>query len=109
MPVTDGFGSALPAIKIAIGAELVYQLTGANLSSPQTAELNAAARAPTIAKWVNLSNAEAVGWLVLLTVIDGTLWFAFGGVLAGAGMWAKYRYAIRSGIEKNLSGTEDYS
>jgi hypothetical protein len=78
------------------------------MSSPQTAELNAAARAPTISKWVNLTNAEALGWIVFLSLLDGSLWPALGAGLALAGMVLKYRYAIRSGLSSNAPATEDY-
>jgi hypothetical protein len=95
-------------LTVAVAAEMVYQLVGSNMSSPQTAELNAPARAPTIQKWVNLTNAEAVGWIVFLCVLDGSLWPALGGGLALGGMVLKYRYAIRSGLDGNEQPTERY-
>jgi|SRR5215472_3935860 len=96
-------------LKVAVSAELIYQLVGANMSSPQTAELNAAARAPTISKWVNLTNLEAVGWTALLCALDGSLWPVLGAALAGVGMWFKYKYAIASGLKSEAPGTEDYA
>lgn len=109
MALADGVsGSVGPAIKIAIAAEMVYQLVGSNMSSPQTAELNAAARAPTIGKWVNLTNAEAAGWILFLTLIDKSPWWVVGGGLAGVGMWIKYRYAINSGLQSADPPTERY-
>lgn len=96
-------------LKVAVSAELVYQLVGANMSSPQTAELNAAARAPTISKWVNLTNLEAAGWIALLAMLDGTLWPVMGGAIALVGMYFKYRYAIKSGLGSTAPGTEDYA
>jgi hypothetical protein len=103
---TAGAGSRM--LVVAVSAEMVYQLVGSNMSSPQTAELNAAARAPTIAKWVNLTNAEAVAWIVFLSVLDDSLWPALGGGLAAAGMWLKYRHAIKSGLAKGGQPTENY-
>jgi hypothetical protein len=104
----NGHGSAM--LVTAVTAELVYQLVGANMSSPQTAELNAEARAPTIQKWVNLTNAEAAGWIVLLMVLSRGLWgyVLLGGLIAGVGMWAKYRYAINSGLRDKQAPTESY-
>ena len=96
-------------LTVAVAAEMVYQLVGSNMSSPQTAELNAAARAPTINKWVNLTNVEAFGWIVFLCVLDQSLWPALGGGLAGVGMYYKYRYAIRSGLSSAKPGTENYA
>lgn len=95
-------------LTVAVSAELVYQLVGCNMSSPQTAELNAAARAPTIQKWVNLTNAEAVAWIVFLSLLDGSLWPAVGAGLALAGMVLKYKYAISSGLSNPAPATENY-
>jgi hypothetical protein len=95
-------------LTVAVAAEMVYQLVGSNMSSPQTAELNAAARAPTISFWVNLTNAEAAGWILFLCLLDSSLWPLLGGGLAAAGMWAKYRYAIRSGLKSAAPATEQY-
>jgi|SRR5215469_782529 len=96
-------------LKVAVSAELVYQLVGANMSSPQTAELNAAARAPTIGKWVNLTNLEAAGWIALLCMLDGTLWPLMGGGIAAVGMFFKYQHAIKSGLKSEAPGTENYA
>lgn len=109
MAIADGaLGKTRRMITVAIAAELVFQLVGCNLSSPQTAELNAGARAPTIGKWVNLTNAEAAGWVIFLCVLDESAWPALGGGLAAASMWAKYRYAIHSGLKNNAPPTERY-
>jgi hypothetical protein len=107
MPL-DLMNNGTVMIKVAVSAELVYQLVGANMSSPQTAELNAGARAPTIGKWVNLTNAEAAGWITLLCLLDRSLWPAFGGSIAAVGMWLKYKHAIASGLSKGGQPTEDY-
>lgn len=95
-------------LTVAVSAEMVYQLVGSNMSSPQTAELNTGARAPTIQKWVNLTNAEALGWIVFLSLLDGSLWPAVGGGVALLGMVFKYKYAINSGLSSSAQGTESY-
>jgi len=99
---------AAAAFKVAVGAEMIYQLVGSNMSSPQTAELNAGARAPTISKWVTLTNCEAAAWILFLAWLDRSWWWVLGGGLALAGMWAKYRYAITSGLKSGAPGTEHY-
>lgn len=96
-------------LTVAVAAEMVYQLVGSNMSSPQTAELNAEARAPTIDKWVNITNAEAVAWIIFLCILDGSWWPLLGGGLALAGMVIKYKYAIKSGLENGAPGTESYT
>jgi hypothetical protein len=104
-------GTALTGTRmltVAVAAEMVYQLVGSNMSSPQTAELNAAARAPTIQKWVNLTNVEAAAWIIFLCLLDASLWPLLGGGLALGGMALKYSYAIRSGLASGAPGTEAY-
>lgn len=96
-------------LTVAVAAEMVYQLVGSNMSSPQTAELNAAARAPTISKWVTLTNAEAAAWIIFMCALDQSLWPLLGGGIAGVGMWLKYRYAINSGLQNGAPPTEQYT
>jgi hypothetical protein len=90
------------------GGELVYQLTGANLSSPQTAEMNARKRAATIGKWVVATHCKSAVWVTLLCALDGSLWPALGGTLAAVDMHFSYRYAIRSGLSSSAPATETY-
>jgi len=88
----------LRMLTVAMSAEVVYQIASANLSSPQSNELDAGARAPTLQKWVRLSNIEAAGWVAFLCVLDGSLWPALGGGIALGGLVLKYRHAISSGL-----------
>jgi hypothetical protein len=107
--MADSMLTGTRMLTVAVAAEMVYQLVGSNMSSPQTAELNAAARAPTIQKWVNLTNAEAAAWIIFLCLLDGSLWPLLGGGLAAIGMFAKYAYAIQSGLNSSEPGTEQYT
>jgi hypothetical protein len=95
-------------ITVAVAAEMVYQLIGSNMSSPQTAELNAPARAPAIDKWVNLTMAESAAWIILLCALDRSLWPLVGGGIAAGGMYWKYKYAIETGLADGEPGTETY-
>jgi hypothetical protein len=90
----------LRMLAVAECAALVYQVASANLSSPQSNELDAGARAPTLQKWINISNAETAGWIVFLCALDGSLYPALGGGLALGGLVLKYKYAIGSGLNK---------
>ena len=103
-----GGGKLARMLAVYAGAELEYQLTGANLSSPQTAELNAKARAATIGKWVAMTHGKSVFWIGLLSVLDGSGWPLLGGGLAAIDMHFSYRYAIRSGLASGAPGTERY-
>jgi hypothetical protein len=95
-------------LSVYAGAELVYQLTGANLSSPQTAELNAMKRAATIGKWVVATHFKSAFWVALLCTLDRSAWPALGGGLAAVDMHFSYAYAIRSGLSSSAPGTETY-
>jgi hypothetical protein len=109
MPIWSGGLKTPPMLGVYAGAELVYQLTGANLSSPQTAELNARARAATITKWVVATHAKSAFWVTTLCVLDGSVWPLIGGGLAVVDMHFSYRYAIRSGLRNPGPGTENYA
>lgn len=93
---------------VAVTAEMIYQLTGSNMSSPQTAEMNAPARAGTINKWVQITNVEAIGWTVFFWWLYGSFWAVVGGALAWTGMYGKYRYAITNGLKEGGPATENY-
>ena len=108
MALGDAKGRGANMIKVAVSAEMVYQLVGSNMSSPQTAELNAGARAPTIQKWVTMTNCESVAWIVFLSLLDGSLWPVLGGGIALGGMVCKYKYAIKSGLSSKEPVTENY-
>ena len=94
--------------EVAITAEMVYQLTGSNMSSPQTAQMNAPARADTIDFWVRLTHWEAVGWTLFFCWLYGSWWPLVGGGLSWSGMYGKYRYAISSGLKDGGPPTENY-
>lgn len=95
-------------LTVAVAAEMVYQLVGANMSSPQTAELNAPARADTLSKWVTITNVKAAAWITILCIIDKSLWPAFGGALAAVEMAITYKYAINKGLSEGGQSTEKY-
>ena len=92
-----------------ISAGLVFEIIAAFCSSPQTAELNAPARAPTLMKWVVLGLAVAfVFVLIAATVLKGGAPAIWGGALAGAVLGAGYAYAKQSGLRNGGPATESY-
>jgi hypothetical protein len=107
--VADTMLTATRMLTVAVAAEMVFQLVGANMSSPQTAELNAGARAPTIGKWVTLTNIDAAAWIAFLCLLDQSFWPALGGGIAAVEMYYKYKYAINSGLKNPAPGTENYA
>ena len=105
MPVT-GNGHA-PAITIGVFAALAYDITSANLSSPQTFELNSTQRAPTLTKWLNMNVAEAIIWGVGASILDKTPNPMIGVLLGIASMYVKYQYAVRSGQKSGMPDMEN--
>ena len=97
------------AVKIGVFGALAYDLTSANLSSPQTFELNAGQRAPTLNKWLRMNVIEAFLWGVGGSLLDGSLDPLIGVALGTASMYAKYQYAIKSGQQSGLPDMEDHT
>lgn len=109
-----GTGNGSRGVAFLVSAGIVYEIIAAACSSPQTTEINAAARGPTLMKWVNLGIGQAAFFVVLASVMDpahaGPI--LAGGTLAGGLMYVQYRHAHRSGLDAaadGLPGTETYA
>lgn len=79
-------------------------------SSPQTTELNAEKRAPTLMKWVHLGMAESILCVTVAVVIDKKYRkpILAGGLLGMLVTEAEYIHARDSGIKKVGQPTEDW-
>lgn len=102
-----------PAVEMAVYAALTYDIISATNSSPQTTEINAAARAETLMKWVKLGLAQAAAFAIIGITIDVVRgkppWpAALGAGLAGGLLWMQYVHAKQAGLASNKEGTEDY-
>lgn len=93
-----------------VSAGIVYEIIAAACSSPQTAEINAAARADTLMKWVHLGVGQAALFVVIAATIDRKHRAAIiaGGVTAAVLMYLQYRHAIASGLANGGPSTEVY-
>lgn len=81
-------------------------------SSPQTTELNAAKRAPTLMKWVNIAAIESIGLLALAIAAapDGSKqWPLLGGTAGLLVTYAMYLHAKQSGLNTPGGATESYT
>lgn len=90
----------------------VKDIYSADNSSPQTTELNAKKRAPTLMKWVNIAAIESAGVVFLLTAAappGHKRWPFLGGALALAVTYGQYLYAKDCGLRSVEDGTEDYA
>lgn len=102
-----------PAATFAIYGALTYDVISATNSSPQTTEINAAARADTLMKWVNIGLAQAAlfaGIGVAIEYAQGKpIWPPLAGaLLAGVLLWLQYIHARNAGLASAQPGTEQY-
>lgn len=109
MPVAEVSGAGT-GVAFMVGAGLVAELVAKACSSPQTAELNAHTRAPTLMKWVNIGLVEAVAFVTIAALIDPKQRVAIiaGGALEGAITYMQYKHAKASGLASAEPGTESY-
>ena len=99
-----------PGVAFLVSAGIVYEIIAACCSSPQTAELNADKRAPTLMKWVNIGVVQAAGFVTIAAVIDrkraGAI--VLGGLMAGGILYASYAHAKSAGLASSEPGTEQW-
>lgn len=93
-----------------VSAGLVYEAIAKACSSPQTTELNADKRAPTLMKWVNIGTIEGLGLVALAAFITPTnrLPIILGGTLAAAITYVEYLHARSAGLAKGGATTENW-
>lgn len=112
--MADLLGNGLGSVKIAVYATLMYDVISATNSSPQTTEINAKRRGPTLMKWVHLGLAQGAVFVLIGAYIEqksgGDPWAPIiGGGLAAALLYGQYRHALTSGQASPGPGTESYS
>ena len=103
-------GANSDGIAFLVSAGIVYEIIAAACSSPQTTEINADKRAPTLMKWVQLGIAQAAGFVIIAAWWDKrhrTAILAGGAVAAGL-MWWQYQHAMQAGLASGEPGTEHY-
>ena len=103
-------GSGSRAIAFLVAAGIVYEIIAKACSSPQTTELNADKRAPTLMKWVNIGTVEGLLFVVIAASLEKDTRGAVlaGGLLAAAITYAEYLYAKQSGLRNGGPATESY-
>lgn len=84
--------------------DATYNVVSANLSSPQTTELFAGARAETLWKHVVRADAQVAmyaamgGWISEMEHPGGWIWPVIGASIAGVIMHVSYIVALRDGM-----------
>lgn len=101
---------AAGGIAFLVAAGIVYEIIAAACSSPQTAEINATARADTLMKWVHIGVAQAVLFVFAAALLDSkhAPQILGGGGLAVGLMYGQYRHALKAGLRSGLPGTEHH-
>ena len=104
-------GSESDAIAFLVAAGIVYEIIAKDVSSPQTTELNAADRAPTLMKWVHVGQVEAMVFIGVAVYFQPkhAKPILLGGIMAMIITEAEYLYAKRVGIANGGKPTEQHS
>lgn len=107
--LTDGFGgNGDAAVKVAVYAALMYDIISATNSSPQTTEINAQKRAPTLMKWVHLGIVQGLLFVAIGMYLDKDRWPPLmGGGLAAVLLYGQYLHALKSGTQTPGETTEN--
>lgn len=101
------------AATVAIYAALGYDIVAAVNSSPQTTEINAAARAPTLMKWVHIAIVQVAIFAILGAALESAegrkMWPPLLGSGLAAGMlYGQYVHAKQTGLKNGGPATEQY-
>jgi hypothetical protein len=93
-----------------VAAGIVYEIIAANCSSPQTTELNAAQRATTLMKWVNIGMVQSALFVVIAASADRrhAKPIVAGGALAAALMYVSYAHGKAAGLASGEPPTENW-
>lgn len=110
MALTEAGNTRGNGIAILVAAGIVYEIIAANCSSPQTTELNADKRAPTLMKWVHLGAGQAALFIGLAIAFDRShaAQYLLGGGLAAGMMYGLYGHAKAAGLASDEPGTEQW-
>jgi hypothetical protein len=97
-------------IAFLVAAGIVYEIIAAACSSPQTTEINAAARADTLMKWVHLGIGQAALFIAVAAYVDRQHRSAIitGGATAAGLMYVQYAHAKKAGLANGGAPTETY-
>lgn len=96
------------AILVAVYATFALDVFSTFTSSPQTTELNAAARADTLMKWVKIGTVVAVGGGAIGSYTSRSAWPLISTAVVAGAMWWTYEHAKNKGLENGGATTESY-
>lgn len=97
------------SVTFMVSAGLVFEIIAAFCSSPQTTELNAAARSKTLMKWVLLGLGTSAFFVAIAAgPMKGNGPAIQGGALAGLILGLAYVHAKHAGLTNGGPATETY-
>lgn len=108
MSELNGTGAA---ILLGVWATFALDVYSTFCSSPQTTELNAPARAPTLMKWVLIGDVVALGGGAVGSAMSRKPWPLLGAGVVALALHFLYEHAKRRGLEAaagGAPGTERY-
>lgn len=111
MPADFAAGAGSQGIAFLVSAGIVAEIIAKACSSPQTTELNADKRAPTLMKWVMIGEAEAALFVAIAAMIDPRHRSAIiaGGITEGVITWLEYQHGKAAGLAaSDQPTTESY-
>lgn len=109
MPVAPVAGQG-NGVAFLVSSGIVYEIVAAACSSPQTAELNARGRSPTLKKWVYVGLLQSALFVGAAAVFDRAHAkpIIAGGAVAAVLLYVSYAHALRSGLASTVAPTETY-
>lgn len=93
-----------------VSAALMADIVAKACSSPQTAELNAHKRAPTLMKWVKIGLIEGAILIAIAALADKKYRapIIIGGLAEAAITYFEYEHGKSAGLKNRAPGTEQY-
>ena len=104
MELTGSWGVAF-----LVSAGIMAEIIAKACSSPQTLEINAKRRAPTLMKWVMIGTIEGLALVFIAAICDEKYRapILLGGLLEAGITWFEYAHGKASGLRSMEPGTED--
>lgn len=95
-------------IAFLVSAGIMAEIIAKACSSPQTAQINARQRAPTLMKWVNIGIVEGAVMVGVAAYFDKKhrVPIILGGVAEGVITYGQYLHARQAGLASDEPGTE---
>ena len=102
--------SASWGIAFLVGAGAVAEFIAKACSSPQTVQINAGKRAPSLMKWVNVGVGEAIIIVAVAAMVDkkNRQPILLGAAMELAISYGEYVHAKRAGLANPEESTEVY-